>query len=97
MVLFGLLKAGRLVNDQGAVPVIKDGDKSVHDSWAIACYLEDKQPDPRLFPGLGLKEACRFFNRYVDYTLNPTIARVIVNDIYAIVDPADREYFRTTR
>src|SRR5262245_17740951 len=84
-------------SDQGAVPVIKDGDKSVHDSWAIACYLEDQQPESRLFPGLGLKEACRFLNRYVDYTLNPVIARVIVNDIYAIVDPADREYFRTTR
>lgn len=82
---------------QGAVPVLKDDDVAVYDSWTIACYLEDKQPEPRLFPGLGLKEACRFFNRYVDYTLNPAIARVIVNNIYAIVDPADREYFRTTR
>lgn len=82
---------------QGAVPVIRENSTAVHDSWAIACYLEDKQPEPRLFPGLGLKEACRFFNLYVDRTLNPAIARVIVTDIYAIVDPADREYFRTTR
>src|SRR5262249_40763022 len=82
---------------QGAVPVIKDSDTVVYDSWAIACYLEDKHPEPRLFPSLGLKEACRFFNLYVDRTLNPAIARVIVPDIFAIVDPADREYFRTTR
>ena len=82
---------------QGAVPVLRDNGAAIHDSWAIACYLEDTQPEPRLFPGLGLKEACRFFNRYIDYTLNPAVARVIVNDIDAIVDPIDREYFRTTR
>ncbi len=82
---------------QGQVPVIKDNGTVVYDSWAIAGYLEDKQPDPKLFPGLGLKEACRFFNLYVDRTLNPAIVRVIVPDIFAIVDPADREYFRTTR
>lgn len=82
---------------QGAVPVIRDEGTAVYDSWAIACYLEEKQPEPQIFPGLGLKEACRFFNLYVDRTLNPAIARVIVNDIYAIVDPIDREYFRTTR
>lgn len=82
---------------QGAVPVLRDEGTAVHDSWAIAVYLEGKQPEPHLFPGPGLKEACRLFNLYVDHTLNPAIARVIVNDIYAIVDPADREYFRTTR
>src|SRR6266581_2706883 len=82
---------------QGQVPVIKDNGTVVYDSWAIAGYLEDKQPDPKLFPGLGLKEACRFFNLYVDRTLNPAIVRVIVPDIFTIVDPADREYFRTTR
>jgi glutathione S-transferase len=82
---------------QGAVPVLRENEAAVSDSWTIACYLEDKQPEPRLFPGLGLKEACRFFNRYIDSTLNPPIARVIINDLYAIVDPGDREYFRTTR
>jgi glutathione S-transferase len=82
---------------QGAVPVIRDNGKGVHDSWNIACYLEEKQPEPRLFPGLGLKEACRLFNLYADRTVNPAIARLIVPDIYAIVDPDDREYFRTTR
>jgi glutathione S-transferase len=82
---------------QGAVPVIRDEGTAVYDSWAIACYLEEQQPEPQIFPGLGLKEACRFFNLYVDRTLNPAIARVIVNDIYDIVDPIDREYFRTTR
>jgi glutathione S-transferase len=82
---------------QDRVPVIKDGDKVVYDSWTIARYLEDKQPEPRVFPGLGLKEACRFFNLYVDRTVHPACLPVIVSDIFAKIDPADRTYFRTSR
>lgn len=82
---------------QERVPVIKDGDKVVYDSWTIARYLEDKQPEPRIFPGLGLKEACRFFNLYVDRTVHPACLPVVVSDIFAKVDPADRTYFRTSR
>ena len=34
-----------------AVPVIKDGDAWVSDSWAIACYLDTHYADrPPLFP-----------------------------------------------
>ena len=82
---------------QDRVPVIKDGDRVVYDSWTIARYLEDKQPEPRVFPGLGLKEACRFFNLYVDRTVQPACLPVVVSDIFAKVDPADRTYFRTSR
>lgn len=45
---------------QDRVPVIKDGSTIVSDSWFIAEYFEQLQPEPRLFPGPGLKEACRF-------------------------------------
>ena len=39
---------------QGKVPVLLDGETSVHDSWTIACYLEDTYPDlPTLFGGLS--------------------------------------------
>ena len=34
------------------VPVLLDGDKTIPDSWAIACYLENAYPDrPSLFGG----------------------------------------------
>ncbi len=82
---------------QDRVPVIKDGDTVVYDSWTIAGYLENKQPEPRIFPVLGLKEACRFFNLYVDRTVHPACLPVVVSDIFAKVDPADRTYFRTSR
>ena len=82
---------------QDRVPVIKDNGTVVYDSWTIAKYLDDKYPDPKIFPGLGLKEACRFFNLYVDQTVNPALIYVVVNDIFAKTDPKDREYFRTSR
>lgn len=82
---------------QGRVPVIQDNSTVVYDSWTIAGYLEEKQPDPRIFPGLGLKEACCFFNLYVDRTVHPAFFPIVVYDIFTKVDPADREYFRTTR
>jgi glutathione S-transferase len=82
---------------QKLVPVIKDGGTVVSDSWTIAEHLEKRQPEPRIFPGLGMKEACRFFNLYVNRTVHPAFFPVVVSDIFAKVDPADREYFRTSR
>ena len=82
---------------QDRVPVIKDNSTVVYDSWTIAGYFEERQPDPRIFPGLGLKEACCFFNLYVDRTVHPAFFPVVVADIFAKVDPSDREYFRTSR
>src|SRR5215210_1794587 len=39
------------VSGQGLVPVLVDGDTVVPDSIAILRYLEEKWPDPPLFPG----------------------------------------------
>ena len=37
---------------QKLVPVLKDEGRGIHDSWAIACYLEDAYPDrPSRFGG----------------------------------------------
>ncbi len=46
---------------QDRVPVITDDGAVVSDSWKIAEYLEDRYPEANLFPGPGMKEACRFF------------------------------------
>lgn len=37
------------INPRGQVPAIRDGDFALYESIAIICYLEDKQPEPRLF------------------------------------------------
>jgi glutathione S-transferase len=38
------------VSGQGLVPVIEDGERIVSDSRAILAYLEERYPDPPLFP-----------------------------------------------
>ena len=82
---------------QDRVPVIKDNDTVVSDSWKIAEYLEDHYPEARLFPGPGMKEACRFFNLYIDKTLHPALFPVVVGDIFEKIEPVDRDYFRENR
>ncbi len=83
-------------SNQDIVPVIKDNGTVVADSWKIAQYLEEQHPEPKLFPAVGMKEACRFFNMYVDTTLHPALFPVVVYDIFEKIDPVDRDYFRKT-
>ena len=84
-------------SEQDRVPVIRDNGTVVSDSWKIAEYLEDHYPQARLFPGPGMKEACRFFNLYIDNTLHPALFPVVVYDIFEKIEPVDRAYFRENR
>jgi len=80
------------------VPVLLDGEKTVPDSWAIACYLEDAYPDrPSLFGGAAARAPTRFLNSWADTVLNPGIIRFVLADIFRVIDPKDRGYFRTSR
>jgi glutathione S-transferase len=82
---------------QDRVPVIKDNGAVVNDSWAIAKYLEEKYPEPKIFPTLGIRESCRFFNLFVDNTVHGALIRVVLNDIFAHTLEKDRAYFRADR
>ena len=77
------------------VPIIKDGDKVVRDSWAIAEYLEDAYADRRtLFGGAIGRGMAQAFNTWADRTLLALLMPVIVADLYERVDPGDDAYFR---
>lgn len=82
---------------QGRVPVINHDGKVVSDSWAIAEYLEDQVPTPALFGGGAGKAHAAFINAWADSILVGGIARFIVRDLLDIIDPKDREYFRSSR
>jgi glutathione S-transferase len=83
---------------QGKVPVIRDGERVVFDSWAIAEYLEDAYPDrPSLFGGPVGRAHARFVNFWADSGLHPGIARMVVRDIFSVLAPQDQGYFRTSR
>jgi glutathione S-transferase len=76
------------------VPVIRDGEKVVRDSWQIAEYLEERYPDKTLFGGPIGRGMAQTFNTWVDRTLVGAMLAVIVADIHERVDPADDQYFR---
>ena len=83
---------------QERVPVIRDGDRAVNDSWAIACYLDDAYPDlPPLFAGARERAMARFINSWSDLQVNPRFIVLVVRDVYDNVDERDRAYFLETR
>jgi glutathione S-transferase len=80
------------------VPVIRDGDKVVADSFAIALYLEDAYPDrPTLFGGAGGKAMARFVERWSQLTIHPFEGAAAVLDIHRRLAAPDQAYFRQSR
>jgi glutathione S-transferase len=91
-------KAALAFSGQGRVPVIRDGDTVVSDSWSIAEYLEDAYPDrPSLFRGDGGRAHARFIDTWADDLMLGGIARLILRDLLDVVAPQDKAYFRAAR
>jgi glutathione S-transferase len=83
---------------QGLVPVLVDGDRTLHESWAIAEYLDATYPAaPSLFGGPAALAATRFINSWTDSILHPWVARMVVRDILDCLSPVDVAYFRESR
>lgn len=80
------------------VPVIRDGDKVVADSFEIALYLDDAYPDlPTLFGGEGGKAMARFIERWSQLTIHPYLGAAALKDIHDRLAPPDQAYFRDSR
>lgn len=80
------------------VPVIRDGEKLVADSFAIALYLEDAYPDrPSLFKGEGGKAMARFIERWSQLTIHPYLGAAALLDLHDRQDAENRAYFRQSR
>lgn len=83
---------------QGRVPVLRDDERTLFDSWTIATDLEARYPDrPSLFGGPAGLALARFVNNWADTILHPGILRLIVADVFAILAEQDRAYFRKSR
>jgi len=88
----------RDLSGQHFTPIIEHNGAVVHDTWAIACYLEDRFPDrPSLFGGDAGRGAARFVNIWSDTVLAPSLRAQIYADFMRVLDPGDRAYFRETR
>jgi len=80
------------------IPVMRDGDKVVADSFAIALYLDQAYPDrPSLFGGAGGEALTRFVERWSQLTIHPYLGAAALVDIHDRLAPADRDYFRKSR
>ena len=80
------------------VPVIRDGDRVVADSFAIALYLEEAYPErPTLFAGDGGKAMARFIERWSQLTIHPYVTTAALLDIHAMQDDKNAAYFRSSR
>jgi glutathione S-transferase len=82
----------------GRVPVIVDGDRVVHDSTAIADYLEERYPDhPSLFGGEIGRALARFVQNWTETVLSVGLIRLVLLDIHRHCAPQDQVYFRRSR
>lgn len=80
------------------VPVIRDGEHIVSDSFDIAVYLDETYPDrPSLFAGPGGKAVTRFVESWSAATIHPFVGSVALMDIHDCLEPVDQEYFRSSR
>jgi glutathione S-transferase len=84
--------------NQGRVPVIVDGNRVVHDSTAIADYLEEHYPDrPSLFGDDIGRALTRFVQNWTETVLQVGLVRLVVLDIHRHSHPKDQPYFRSSR
>ena len=88
----------RSLSGQHFVPIVEHDERVVSDSWAIACYLEDRFPDlPLLFGGSIGRGIARLVNIWSDTVLGPAMRPLIYGDFIQCIDPEDRAYFRQSR
>ncbi len=84
--------------NQGRVPVIVDNGRVVHDSSAIAEYLEAQYPErPLLFGDATAKALTRFVQNWTETVVQPTLVGLVVLDICRHSAPQDQDYFRRSR
>ncbi|HEY1856128.1 glutathione S-transferase N-terminal domain-containing protein [Acidocella sp.] len=83
---------------QGKVPVMVDGETTISDSHEIAEYLETTYPnEASLFGDASSRALIGFVKAWTEDVLQPAIAPLVVGDIWAMLDPKDKDYFRETR
>jgi glutathione S-transferase len=84
--------------NEGRVPVIVDGGTVVHDSSAIAEYLDRQYPDrPALFGDDAARALTRFVQNWTEMVLQVGLIRLVVLDIHSHIGPVDQAYFRESR
>jgi glutathione S-transferase len=83
---------------QKLVPVMMDGTQEVHDSWAIAVYLDQVYPQrPGLFDGTEAQTLADFFAQWTIRAVHGSLLKVVLLDLFRHLHEKDKAYFRETR
>ncbi len=83
---------------QGQVPVLRDGNRVVHDSWQIAEYLDEAYGDrPQLFEGPQARAHAQMIRHWVQRSLHAAVIPVILPDLFEALHQKDKPYFRESR
>src|SRR5262245_53836422 len=70
-------------NPKGQVPVLTDGDVTVYDSTVILEYLEDRYPEPPLYPrDVRERARCRQLEAAADEIFFPPVLELIREVFY---------------
>jgi glutathione S-transferase len=84
--------------NQGRVPVIVDDGRVIHDSNAIADYLEEHYADrPSLFGDDSGRALTCFVQNWTETVLQLGLVRLVLLDIYRHIGREDQAYFRQDR
>lgn len=81
----------------GQVPVLVDGDQTIADSWKIAEYLDRRYPGQPLFGDEQAKAHALLIKFWLERSVHPLFARLLVPEIFALLDDRDTNYFRESR
>ncbi|GHF10751.1 glutathione S-transferase [Kordiimonas sediminis] len=79
------------------VPVLKDGDTWVADSFVIAHYLDDTYPEAPLFDSASSRAQAYFLNDWIARTVVRPLFPMIVVDIVQEQTEDCADYFRLSR
>lgn len=80
------------------IPVLRDGDRVLNDSFEIALYLDEAYPDrPSLFGGGAGPAYARFVESWALTQLHTAIGGRLLIDVHDILDTEDQIYFRHSR
>ena len=84
------------VSPHGKVPVLIDGGATVYDSTVIAEYLEDRYPDPSLFPADAVARArCRQLEDEADTAMVEEVTP-LVQELFTKRDDTARDQARVS-
>ena len=89
-----------LISHKGfkTVPVLEDNKNWIGESLQIAKYLDQAYPNnASLFGNEENMHLTSLINLYMDPKILSILARIIVADVYKVIHPDDKIYFRSTR